>query len=152
MNQLQMLVKIIPQLLSDGLALGFVYAIVALGYTMVYGILEFINFAHSELFMFGAFVGTEVLLFMQGIGWLPAMSPTLALLIAMAVAMILSGGLGVAVEDQGHVLRVPHHAHVRVLLQQMHQDRHASGGVVGKIHAAEARLLPRDQDVVIVAV
>ncbi|HNW86323.1 MAG TPA: branched-chain amino acid ABC transporter permease, partial [Candidatus Limiplasma sp.] len=43
--------KIIPQLLSDGLALGFVYAIVALGYTMVYGILEFINFAHSELFM-----------------------------------------------------------------------------------------------------
>ncbi|HPS81727.1 MAG TPA: branched-chain amino acid ABC transporter permease [Candidatus Limiplasma sp.] len=98
MNQLQLLVKIIPQLLSDGLALGFVYAIVALGYTMVYGILEFINFAHSELFMFGAFVGTEVLLFMQSTGLLPNMSPTIAMMIAIVVATVMSGGLGVAVD------------------------------------------------------
>ncbi len=98
MNQLQSLVKIIPQLLSDGLTLGFVYAIVAIGYTMVYGILEFINFAHSELFMFGAFVGTEVLLLLKSLGILANMSPTLALIIALLVAMIMSGGLGVAVD------------------------------------------------------
>ncbi|NLI21332.1 MAG: branched-chain amino acid ABC transporter permease [Clostridiales bacterium] len=98
MNQLQVLVKIIPQLLSDGLALGFVYAIVALGYTMVYGILEFINFAHSELFMFGAFVGTEVLLLLKSAGILADMSPTVALLLSMLVAMIFSGALGVTVD------------------------------------------------------
>jgi branched-chain amino acid transport system permease protein len=98
MNQLQSLVKIIPQLLSDGLTLGFVYAIVAIGYTMVYGILEFINFAHSELFMFGAFVGTEVLLLLKSLGILANMSPTLALIIALLIAMIMSGGLGMAVD------------------------------------------------------
>jgi branched-chain amino acid transport system permease protein len=98
MNQLQSLVKIIPQLLSDGLTLGFVYAIVAIGYTMVYGILEFINFAHSELFMFGAFVGTEVLLLLKSLGILANMSPTLALIIALLIAMVMSGGLGVAVD------------------------------------------------------
>jgi branched-chain amino acid transport system permease protein len=98
MNQLQSLVKIIPQLLSDGLTLGFVYAVVAIGYTMVYGILEFINFAHSELFMFGAFVGTEVLLLLKSLGILANMSPTLALIIALLVATVMSGGLGVAVD------------------------------------------------------
>jgi branched-chain amino acid transport system permease protein len=98
LNQLETLVKIIPQLLSDGLALGFVYAIVALGYTMVYGILEFINFAHSELFMFGAFVGTEVLLLLKSMGLLNGMPPTLALIIAILFAMILSGSLGMAVD------------------------------------------------------
>ncbi len=95
---LQTLARSIPQLLSDGLALGFVYAIVALGYTMVYGILEFINFAHSELFMFGAFVGTEVLLLLKSMGILANMSPTVALLIAILVAMVMSGALGVAVD------------------------------------------------------
>ena len=38
------------------------YALIALGYTMVYGVLEFINFAHSEIFIVGAFVGVEILL------------------------------------------------------------------------------------------
>ncbi|GAA3324047.1 hypothetical protein GCM10020331_050350 [Ectobacillus funiculus] len=41
----------LPQVLLDGLTLGTVYAIVALGYTMVYGILELINFAHGEIFL-----------------------------------------------------------------------------------------------------
>ena len=98
MSQLQSLVTIIPQLLSDGLTLGFVYAIVAIGYTMVYGILEFINFAHSELFMFGAFVGTEVLLLLKSMGIMANMSPTIALIIALLVATVMSGGLGVAVD------------------------------------------------------
>ncbi len=45
------------QQLMNGLSLGSIYALIALGYTMVYGILRFINFAHGEVFMVGAFVG-----------------------------------------------------------------------------------------------
>ena len=58
----ELLVGIFPQVLLDGLILGFMYALIALGYTMVYGVLEFINFAHSEIFVVGAFVGVEILL------------------------------------------------------------------------------------------
>ena len=47
----------LPQVIIDGLTIGFVYAAIALGYTMVYGVLEFINFAHSEIFAVGAFKG-----------------------------------------------------------------------------------------------
>jgi branched-chain amino acid transport system permease protein len=88
----------LPQVITDGLTLGFVYALVALGYTMIYGVLEFINFAHSEVFMFGAFVGTEVLLALQAFGWLNLMSPFIALAIALLVGMILAGLLGVSME------------------------------------------------------
>ena len=45
------------QQLINGLSLGTIYALIALGYTMVYGVLRFINFAHSDVFMIGAFVG-----------------------------------------------------------------------------------------------
>lgn len=55
---IQNILHSLPQVLIDGLALGAIYAVVALGYTMVYGILELINFAHGEIFMTGAFVGT----------------------------------------------------------------------------------------------
>ena len=43
------------QQLINGLALGSIYALIAIGYTMVYGILRFINFAHSDVLMLGAF-------------------------------------------------------------------------------------------------
>lgn len=95
---MQQTIAMIPQLVLDGLTLGFVYAIVALGYTMVYGILEFINFAHSEIFMFGAFAGTEVLLYLQKTGVLAAMPAPVALLVSLLFAMALSGILGVTVE------------------------------------------------------
>ena len=45
------------QLTVDGLSTGCIYAVIALGYTLVYGVLQLINFAHSEVFMFGAFAG-----------------------------------------------------------------------------------------------
>lgn len=89
---------ILPQLLIDGLTLGLVYAIVALGYTMVYGILEFINFAHSEIFMVGAFAGTEILLYLQSLGYLQQIPAPAAMLIALLCAMLFSGGLGVMIE------------------------------------------------------
>ena len=56
----------LPQVLVDGVTIGFVYAAIALGYTMVYGVLEFINFAHSEIFALGAFGGVELLIWMNG--------------------------------------------------------------------------------------
>ena len=43
--------------LINGLTLGSTYALIALGYTMVYGIVQLINFAHGEIYMFGAFAG-----------------------------------------------------------------------------------------------
>src|SRR6476620_5601415 len=48
-------------LLVNGLTLGSVYALIALGYTMVYGILKLLNFAHGEIYMFGAFAGYGIL-------------------------------------------------------------------------------------------
>lgn len=56
-NSVDKLVTELLQQLINGLALGAIYALIALGYTMVYGILRFINFAHSEVFMVGAFAG-----------------------------------------------------------------------------------------------
>lgn len=92
------LVGIFPQVLVDGLTLGFVYALIALGYTMVYGVLQMINFAHSEIFVTGAFVGAEVLLTLQAVGALTAVPPVVLLLLVIGVAMAISGGLAVAVE------------------------------------------------------
>src|SRR5215510_6681318 len=95
---LEILVGIFPQVLLDGLVLGFMYALIALGYTMVYGVLEFINFAHSEIFVTGAFVGVEVLLTLQAAGLLDAVSPFLVLLVALLLGMLASGLLAVTVE------------------------------------------------------
>ncbi len=67
---LDILIGIFPQVLLDGIILGFMYALIALGYTMVYGVLEFINFAHSEIFIIGAFVGVEIMLSFKAAGWL----------------------------------------------------------------------------------
>ena len=94
----ELLIGIFPQVLLDGLILGFMYALIALGYTMVYGVLEFINFAHSEIFVVGAFVGAEVLLGLQSAGILDAVSPFLVLLVALLLAMLTSGLLAVTVE------------------------------------------------------
>ena len=95
---LELLIGIFPQVLIDGIILGFMYALIALGYTMVYGVLEFINFAHSEIFIVGAFVGVEVLLAMQAHGWLAAVSPFLVLLVALLLGMLASGLLAVTIE------------------------------------------------------
>ena len=53
---------ILLQQILNGLVLGSVYALVALGYTMVYGILQLINFAHGDVLMVGAMVGATVVM------------------------------------------------------------------------------------------
>ncbi len=91
----------LPQVIIDGLTIGFVYAAIALGYTMVYGVLEFINFAHSEIFAVGAFVGVEFLIALDGMGILSGASLVMAylyLILAILLGMVAAGGLAVAVE------------------------------------------------------
>ena len=93
-----LLVGIFPQVLLDGIILGFMYALIALGYTMVYGVLEFINFAHSEIFIVGAFVGVEILLSLKGAGLLEALPWPLVLVLILVAGMAGSAALAVSVE------------------------------------------------------
>ncbi len=81
--------------LINGLTLGSIYGLIAIGYTMVYGIIGMINFAHGEIFMIGAFVSliTFMLLGVAGVTWIP-----LALLIVLLVAMALTAIYGWSLE------------------------------------------------------
>jgi branched-chain amino acid transport system permease protein len=91
----------LPQVLIDGVTIGFVYAAIALGYTMVYGVLEFINFAHSEIFAIGAFVGIETLIAMNNAGRLtgiPTWQAYAWLCIAILFGMIAAGVTAIAME------------------------------------------------------
>jgi branched-chain amino acid transport system permease protein len=94
----ELLIGILPQVFLDGVILGFMYALIALGYTMVYGVLEFINFAHSEIFITGAFVGVEILLGLQRMGLLESIPWPIVLLLVLAAGMAVSGLLAVTVE------------------------------------------------------
>src|SRR6266699_4902955 len=94
----ELLIGIFPQVLLDGITLGFMYALIALGYTMVYGVLEFINFAHSEIFVLGAFVGVEVLLLLQSAGQLATLHPAVILLLVIITGMVVSGVAAMALE------------------------------------------------------
>ncbi|HEY7598672.1 MAG TPA: branched-chain amino acid ABC transporter permease [Candidatus Limnocylindrales bacterium] len=88
------------RLLVDGLTLGSVYAMIALGYTMVYGILRMINFAHGEVFISGAFGGYFTAVALNNAGLLNA-SPLTSLLsvaIMMAVAAATSTIIAVIIE------------------------------------------------------
>jgi branched-chain amino acid transport system permease protein len=83
------------QQLINGLTLGAIYALIALGYTMVYGIIGMINFAHGEIYMIGAFVSltTFFVLGAVGVTWVP-----LALLLVLISAMIFTAVYGWSVE------------------------------------------------------
>ena len=95
---MELALEILPQVLVDGIVLGFMYALIALGYTMVYGVLEFINFAHSEIFVLGAFVGVELLLLLESSGHLATLHPGFVLLLVIVTGMMLSGLAAMALE------------------------------------------------------
>ena len=81
----------------NGLTLGGIYALIALGYTMVYGILKFINFAHGEILMVGAYVGMFAFDFLRGdMPYGPLMM--VVFFIAMIIAMLISALLGMTIE------------------------------------------------------
>jgi len=88
----------LPGMLIAGVSLGFVYAMIALGYTLVYGVLKFINFAHSEIFMFGSVVGFEVMRRIADAGALQSWSPPLLVIFVVIIAMLFSGLLAVLIE------------------------------------------------------
>ncbi|MFV0462386.1 MAG: branched-chain amino acid ABC transporter permease [Nostocoides sp.] len=83
----------ITELTITGLSLGAIYALVALGYTMVYGVLQLINFAHSEVFMYGTFAAAWVVVFFHGTSTATqSLGQSAGLLIAaLLVAMAMSG-------------------------------------------------------------
>jgi len=83
--------------LVSGLTLGSIYALIALGYTMVYGILKLLNFAHGDVYMVGAFLGFFVLQWLGG-PLTPAVTGWLAIAIMFGAAMLGCGALGVGIE------------------------------------------------------
>ncbi len=85
------------QLLVNGLTVGSVYALIALGYTMVYGVLKLLNFAHGEVYMIGAFIGFGVLSLSGGALEL-SISVVLLIALMFAAAMVGAGLLGVVIE------------------------------------------------------
>lgn len=79
--------KQLVQQLINGVSLGSIYALLALGYTMVYGIINLINFAHGDIYMVGAYVGFALTTFLH-LGFLPA----------LLISMVVSGILGIIIE------------------------------------------------------
>lgn len=85
------------QTLMDGFAVGSLYGLIALGYTMVYGILQFINFAHSDVFMVGAWVSFLVAVGL--VGPTASSDPSIAsALLVLLIAMLGCGTLGFTIE------------------------------------------------------
>jgi branched-chain amino acid transport system permease protein len=83
----------------DGLVIGFIYALFALGYTMVYGVLKLINFAHSEIFMIGT-VAMYELLTALGIHRAPSGAALVGLLVLSAATAMAASGLGALLLEQ----------------------------------------------------
>src|SRR5437879_6740719 len=95
------LIQLAPQQLVNGLTIGSVYALIALGYTMVYGVLQLINFAHGDLFMLGAMVAVFLLSATAFTSPLPLGILLFALVLVFLGAMSFSAVLGVAIERVG---------------------------------------------------
>lgn len=98
--------SLFAQIVLSGLQLGFVYAMIALGYTMVYGIVKLINFAHGDVFMVGAFVSYYLVARFQLHVWpamaFPGFPPGLSLLIGtltvILIAMLVCVAMAVTIE------------------------------------------------------
>ena len=84
------------QQIINGLVLGSMYALVALGYTMVYGIISLINFAHGEVLMVGALTSWTVVTFLQEVA--PAMPGWLMMLISLLCAIVVCAALNFTIE------------------------------------------------------
>jgi len=82
------------ELFMGGLTRGSIYALIALGYTMVYGIIQLINFAHGEIYMIGAFTALIVAGILSMLGW----NPIAILIIASVVAVVYSAAYGYTIE------------------------------------------------------
>src|SRR3954451_7322239 len=88
--------EVFVQQLINGLTLGSIYGLIAIGYTMVYGILNMVNFAHSGVFMISSFIALTALLILTS--WFGVSSMVLALMIIMVVSMVLTSVLNWTIE------------------------------------------------------
>src|SRR3954453_531125 len=84
------------QQLINGLTLGSIYGLIAIGYTMVFGIIGMVNFAHGDVFMVSAFIA--LIMFLILTAWVGLASPLLALFLALVVAMMLTSLVNWAIE------------------------------------------------------
>ncbi|MBT2288301.1 branched-chain amino acid ABC transporter permease [Paenibacillus albidus] len=82
------------QQLINGISVGSIYALIALGYTMVYGIIKLINFAHGDVFMVGSFIGLFSARYLSSAG----LPPVLVLIISLIISMTISALLGISIE------------------------------------------------------
>ena len=88
--------EVFLQQLINGITLGSIYGLIAIGYTMVFGIIGMVNFAHGDVFMVSAFVALIAFLFVTA--WLGIASITVALLIVLIVAMLFTSLVNWAIE------------------------------------------------------
>jgi branched-subunit amino acid ABC-type transport system permease component len=88
---------ILPQQLVFGLTLGTAYGLIAIGYTMVYGVLFMINFAHGDVFMIGAYIGWALLGVLFASHVVP-LNPFVVLPLLLVAAMVVTGVLGLLLE------------------------------------------------------
>ncbi|HEY6434753.1 MAG TPA: branched-chain amino acid ABC transporter permease [Acetobacteraceae bacterium] len=91
------ILHILPQQLVFGITLGTIYGLIAIGYTMVYGVLFMINFAHGDVFMIGAYVGWIVLGALMGSHAVP-LHPAIVLPVMLIAAMLFTGLIGLGLE------------------------------------------------------
>ncbi|MBM4275957.1 MAG: branched-chain amino acid ABC transporter permease [Deltaproteobacteria bacterium] len=90
------MLQVIAQNILNALQLGSVYALIALGYTMVYGILTMINFAHGDIFMVGCYLSLAAAAFL--LGWQANLPLPLVFTAALLFSMVLTALLGVTIE------------------------------------------------------
>ena len=87
----------LTQQLVNGLTLGSVYALIALGYTLIYGVLQLLNFAHGDVYMVGSFAGYFTMIGLGG-PQSPMVPIWVMILLMFLAGMVVSGGLGVMIE------------------------------------------------------
>ena len=91
----EIIMELFFQQLTNGLAVGGIYALIALGYTMVYGVMKLINFAHGDLFTIGAYLGLTLL---TGLGLTDRFGPVVGILLLALMVMGLVAIVGVILE------------------------------------------------------
>lgn len=88
--------ELFTQQIVNGLTLGMVYALIALGYTMVYGVIQLINFAHGEVFMFGSYLSLTAI--WLAAAWIPGAPFIIILILMFALSAAGSALLGAVIE------------------------------------------------------
>src|SRR5438309_10538100 len=94
--------EVLVQQTINGLTRGAVFALIALGYTMVYGIIELINFAHGDVFMLGLFISLAWLTLLAVTGTLSGWQPLTILPIVLLLTILTTAALNVAIDRSAY--------------------------------------------------